>query len=255
MRGGIAAGEREMKFKADGLEFNATVSEASESPSPQTGDPLRTLTIQFRAQKTAMHEQALEAAQQRQSGGLFSLDDVDQPELEWRVRESSSQYVGSEPWGINHHVWRIEQVERLACERLILGSVELEPYEYAEEVSEERVIRLVARSPVTEAQLDALSKLEAIAPVTRVGISDTSRPMNIQYLWGERPEGLGVVVRCVDAGQQQLTPGGAALSDDALGDLISVLSAKGVLDDTDMARLRQRRHQARHVESIDRWRL
>src|SRR5712691_13541868 len=143
-----------MKFKAGELEFNATVAEASESPSLQTGGPLRTLTIQFRAQKPAMHEQALDEAQQRQSGGLFSLGDADQPDLEWRVRESSSSYVGTEPWGINHHIWRIEQVERVACERLIIGPLELEPYEYAEEASADGVVRLAARALLSEADLD-----------------------------------------------------------------------------------------------------
>src|SRR5258708_37765979 len=110
-----------MKFRAGELEFNATVAEARETPSPRTGDPLRTLTIQFRAQKVPMHEQALVEAQQRQSGGLFSLGDADQPDLEWRVRESRSNYVGTEPWGINHHIWPIEQVRRLARERLLIG--------------------------------------------------------------------------------------------------------------------------------------
>src|SRR6266851_8248818 len=140
-----------MKFRAGELEFNATIAEASESPSPQTGDPLRTLTIQFRAQKVPMHEQALIEADQRRSGGLFSLGDADQPDLEWRVRESTSSFVGTEPWGINHHVWRIAQVERLACDRLIVDSVELEPYEYAEEVSDDGFVRLVARAFISEA--------------------------------------------------------------------------------------------------------
>ena len=48
-----------MKFRAGELEFNASVADASEAPSPQTGDLLRSLTIQFRAQKITMHEQAL----------------------------------------------------------------------------------------------------------------------------------------------------------------------------------------------------
>ena len=65
-----------MKFRAGELEFSATVAESSEAPSPQTGDLLRSLTIQFRAQKITMHEQALEEAQRRQSGGLISLNDA-----------------------------------------------------------------------------------------------------------------------------------------------------------------------------------
>src|SRR6188474_3462593 len=70
-----------MKFRAGDLEFNANVAESSEAPSPQTGDLLRALTIQFRAQKISMHQQALEQAQQRAAGGLFSLTDANEPEL------------------------------------------------------------------------------------------------------------------------------------------------------------------------------
>src|SRR5712692_8084712 len=218
-----------MKFRAGELEFNATVAEASESPSPQTGDPLRSLTIQFRAQKLPMHEQALVEAKQRRSGGLFSLGDADQPDLEWRVRESTSSYVGTEPWGINHHVWRIEQVERLACERLVIGSVGLEPYEYAEEASADGVVRLAARALVSEADLDALATMADAVLVVRSGISDTPREMTCAYVWGERPEGPAVVIRCVDEREPRITLDSAAHSDDAFGDLISLLSAKGVL--------------------------
>src|SRR5205823_9847340 len=75
-----------LKFRAGELEFNATIAEASESPSPQTGDPLRALTIQFRAQKEPMHELALVEAEQRRAGGLFSLAESGEPELEWRVQ-------------------------------------------------------------------------------------------------------------------------------------------------------------------------
>src|SRR5260370_15191993 len=106
-----------MKFRAGELKCSANVAESSESPSAQTGDLLRSLTIQFRAQKIPMHEQALEEAERRQSGGLFSLTDTNEPEMEWRVRESTSSYVGTEPWGINHHLWRIQQGERPAIER------------------------------------------------------------------------------------------------------------------------------------------
>src|SRR6516165_4458258 len=134
-----------MKFRAGDLEFNASVVESSQAVSAQTGNPLQLLTIQFRAQKAGMHEAAVAEALQRQSGGLFSLEEASSPEIEWRVRESNWTYVGSEPWGVNHHVWRIEQMERLACTQLRLGTLALEPYDYAEEVSDEHV-RLAARA-------------------------------------------------------------------------------------------------------------
>ena len=245
-----------MKFRSGDLEFNANVAESGEAPSPQTGDPLRSLTIQFRAQKIAVHEQALAAAEERQTGGLFSLTDNDEPELEWRVRESSSSYVGTEPWGINHHVWRIEQVERLACERLIIGPVVLEPYEYVEEVADDRTVRLAARALISDADLQVLAGLEGVVDVVRAGISDTPRRMRLQYVWSHRPEAAAVAVACVDATEPRVTLHGAASpSSDPLDDVLAVLRAKGLLDERDVVDLRQRQHVARRVAQIDAWSL
>ena len=241
-----------LKFRAGELEFNATIAEASESPSPQTGDPLRTLTIQFRAQKEPMHELALVEAEQRRAGGLFSLAESGEPELEWRVRSSRFNYVGTEPWGINHHLWRIEQVERLACSQLVIGALVLEPDDYAEAVSDEGVVRLVARARISPADLDTLSMSSAVAPVRRVGISETPRQMSFEYVWGDHPsEGLAVVIRCEDVHEPRLTLNTTLSANDQFGDLIVVLSAKGVLDDADTTHLRRLRHAARRVTKID----
>ncbi len=240
-----------LKFRAGELEFNATIAEASESPSPQTGDPLRLLTIQFRAQKEPMHELALVEAEQRRAGGLFSLAESGEPELEWRVRSSRFNYVGTQPWGINHHLWRIEQVERLACSELVIGSLVLEPDDYAEAVSDEGIVRLVARARISPADLDALSMSSAVVPVRRVGISETPREMSFEYVWGDHPEGLAVVIRCEDVREPRLTLNATTSANDQLGDLIVVLLAKGVLDDADTAHLRRLRHAARRVTHID----
>jgi len=250
-----------VRFRAGELEFNATVADASQSPSAQTGDLLRSMTIQFRAQKTAMHELALAEAALRQAGGLFSLDDGGEaPEAEWRVRESTFSYVGSEPWGINHHVWRIEQVERLACERLMLGPVTLEPYEYVEQVSEAGVVRLAARATVSDADLDALSRLDGPIEVIRQGISSTPRTMVLDgYVWGADQAGSvqAVALACADVHEPSVTLAGidARPRDAVLDDLIAVLRAKSVLGDQDVLdlreRIRQRRHAALRVSNIN----
>jgi hypothetical protein len=239
-----------MKFRAGALEFTANVTDAAESPSPQTGDTLRTLTIQFRAQKESMHEQAVEQAQLRESGGLYSLDDADQPILEWRVRDSTFNYVGSAPWGINHHVWRIEQVERLACDQLVIGSMSLEPYDYVEEALEDGLVRLAARALITEADLLTLSALVAPVAITRVGISDTPRTMRVQYVWGARPEGLAVVVSCVDVGEPRVTVAGFSRLDTG-AELLELLRDSGAITDA----MLQQRHAARRVANVDGWPL
>jgi hypothetical protein len=250
-----------MKFRAGELEFNATVADASQSPSPQTGDMLRSMTIQFRAQKAAMHAQAVAEAEQRQAGGLFSLGDAeDTPEAEWRVRDSTFSYVGSEPWGINHHVWRIEQVERLACEQLIVGSTTLQPYDYVEQVSEAGVVRLAARATVSEADLEALSRISGPTEVTRVGISSTPRTMLLEgYVWGPGMKGLGVALTCEDVREPRVTLTGVEglPRDDGIEDLLEILQTQNVLGEQDLQqvreRIRQRRHAAGRVSDVDAW--
>jgi hypothetical protein len=237
-----------MKFRAGDLEFNASVVESGQSVSSQTGNPLQLLTIQFRAQKAGMHEAAVTEALQRQSGGLYSIEETT-PDTEWRVRESNWTYVGSEPWGFNHHVWRIEQMERLACTGLRLGTIELEPYDYAEEVSDEHV-RLAARALVSEAHLEAISRLAGVLEVVRLGISDAPRQMRLSgYVWGERADGLGVVIACEDVREPRVTVSGFAGSLAAdLEDLVALASVDG-------EELRRRRHAKRHVANVDGWEL
>jgi hypothetical protein len=237
-----------VKFRAGDLEFNASVVESSQSASPQTGNPLQLMTIQFRAQKEGVHEAAVTEALQRQSGGLYSLDESDQPEVEWRVRESNWTYVGSEPWGVNHHVWRIEQVERIACELLRLGTVELEPYDYVEEVLPEGGVRLAARALVSEDDLTAISGMFGALEVTRLGISDTPRQMRLTgYVWGERLEGLVVVLACEDVREPRVTISGF---DGAPGEELEDLLALGAVD---VEALRERRHARRRVRNVDAW--
>jgi hypothetical protein len=238
-----------MKFRAGDLEFNASVVESGQSVSSQTGNQLQLLTIQFRAQKAGMHQAAVAEALQRQSGGLYSIEETDQPDIEWRVRESNWTYVGSEPWGVNHHVWRIEQMERLACTQLRLGTLELEPYDYAEEVSDEHV-RLAARALIGEADLEAISRLAGVLEVVRVGISDAPRQMRLSgYVWGERADGLGVVVACEDVREPRVTVSGFA------GSLAADLEDLVALASVDREELRRRRHARRHVSNVDGWEL
>jgi hypothetical protein len=249
-----------VKFRAGDLEFNANIAEMSEASSPQTGEPLRALTIQFRAQKEEIHAQALEAVQQRQTGGLFSLDEADEPDTEWRIAESSATYVGSAPWGVNHHVWRIEQVERLACARLIVGSIELEPYEYVEELdAPSGTVRLAARALVSDTALAELAAIDGPVDVVRVGISETPRQMTVQYVWGGAGQagraGQAVALVCAELGEPRVRLAGATLGDDRLGDLVRLLAGRGVLTAGDLEQLRAQRHARRRVVAVDDWRL
>jgi hypothetical protein len=251
-----------VKFRTGELEFNATVAAGTQAPSPQTGAVLRSLTIQFRAQKLAMHEQALVEAQQRQLGGVFSLDDAGEPETEWRVSQSSSTYIGTEPYGIHHHVWQLDQVERLACRRLILAAVELEPYDYTEQVGDEGHIRLAARALVDDNALERLSRMPELTDVVREGMSDEPRSMLVEgYVWGQTAAGLAVAIVCADVREPRVTLAGVQAwpRDNVLEDLVGVMEENGTLDKPAVEklteRIRQRRHAARRVADVDAWRL
>jgi hypothetical protein len=144
----------------------------------------------------------------------------------------------------------------VACERLVIGSLELEPYEYAEDVlADDNALRVVARALVADEELSILAQLSGAIEVIRVGVSDQPRWMTIDYVWGERPEGLAVAVRCIDVREPRVTLDRATIDEDVLAQLIQVLSSRGVVDDADLEQLRQRRHAARRVANIDGWDL
>ena len=97
-------------------------------------------------------------------------------------------------------MWRIEQVERLACERAACSARStLEPYDYTEEVLTDGGVRLAARALVTEADLEALSRIVGPVEVVRRGhLRHAAADATDGYVWGERLEGLVVVLACED---------------------------------------------------------
>jgi len=230
-----------MRFKVGELVFPASVVESDAT----------SLTIQFRAPKVEMHEQIVAEAQARARGGVFLLGDSGEPETEWRVDDSGYTYVGTEPWGMHHHTWRIEQVERLSLTSLVIGSITLEPYEYREEQADQGPLRLAARAAVLDEQLHTLSTLQT-CEVTRVGISPEPRRMRLDgYVWGPSAvHGQAVALVCSDVGETRVTlESGLTGVDDPLED---VLVERGILDRTE---LRARRHLARRVDDVDGWAL
>jgi hypothetical protein len=233
-----------MRFRVGELTFSASVAEASE----------RSLTIQFRAPKLEMHELVLAAAGDRVRGGVFSVDDAGQPDAEWRVDDSGFTYVGSEPWGMHHHTWRLERVERLAIASLRLGPLELQPYDYREEPDATGQLRLAARAPVSDADLGALSELLGGAlEVVRQGIDPTPRQMRLEgYVWGPGSRGQAAALVCADAAEPRVTLAGAT---PIPAGVEALLVDKGVLTSDDITALRQQQHAARRVADIDAWPL
>ena len=234
-----------MRFSVGDLRFNATVTDSATITSERTSAALRRLTIQFRAQKTEMHAQALEAALLRRTGGVFSLTDQGDPEAEWRIVDSGCTYIGAEPWGINHHTWSLEQVERIHCTLLRIGSLELTPYDYAEQSSDDGSLVLVARCILSTEALEAVRGLDGAFGVVRVGVSDAPRRMLLDdYVWGpasSQNRSIGVVVRCEDFRQPRVTLTASDVP-------VERVMLRRLLDP-------EQRHAARQVDDIDAWPL
>ena len=246
-----------MKFEAGELSFIGTITDAGQTRSPQTGATLRTLTVQFRAPKPAMHELALETA--RQQRPIYSTDEAGEPPAEWRICASDSTYIGTEPWGMHHHVWSLQEVEHVACRALRLGPLELEPYEYIERLNEDERVVLAARCVVSAEALHAVRDLRfGAAPieVVRVGISDEPRRMRLDdYVWGPCARGeLGVALRCTDVREARVSLAGTTVHED-IDSMLAVLHELAVLDVTDLEKLRQHRHALRQVDDLDAWPL
>jgi hypothetical protein len=207
------------------------------------------LTIQFRASKPDVHEQAVRAAEACRNGGLLPEPEGLQPELEWRVRETGVAYVGTEPWGMHHHTWRIQEVERSRCSLLRVNNATLEPYDYAETADASGIVTLVARAHVDDQTLDALSALHfsgTTVDVVREGITTEPRRMRIDaYVWAP---GV-VVVRCSDAAAPRVSVDEVRQPDD----LRALISALGSVIDANA--LRATAHQARRVSDPDSWPL
>jgi hypothetical protein len=246
-----------VRFQAGELSFHASVTDQSQTRSPQTGTTLRMLTIQFRAPKPAMHELALETVRSHQP--VYSTSDTGELEAEWRIAASDCAYIGTEPWGMHHHTWALQEVERIACSCLRLGGLDLEPYEYTEQLDEDGALLLAARCVVSAAMLQAVRDLRFSASpveVVRVGVSDAPRRMRLdEYVWGPCARGeLGVALRCEDVRQLRVTLTGTTVHED-MERLLALLHEVAVLDVADLEKLKQRRHAARQVDNIDSWPL
>jgi len=112
------------------------------------------------------------------------------------------------------------------------------------------VVRLAARALVSEADLEAISRLAGTLDVVRVGISDEPRHMRLSgYVWGQSTDGLAVALACEDVREARVTIAGfdAPLVAD-VEDLVDLASR-------DRDEFWRRRHARRRVEDVDGWPL
>ena len=106
---------------------------------------------------------------------------------------------------------------------------------------------------IADHDLATLSALTVIA-VIREGISPEPRQMRLEgYVWGPGSHSQAVALVCADAGEPRVTLAGSTPIAD--GGLEALLMQRGVLNEDDLATLRQQRHAARRVADLDGWLL
>jgi hypothetical protein len=217
-----------VRFRVDELEFSASIQEATE----------RGLTIQFRAPKVEMHEALLEAAARR--AHVLSPED----DREWRVADVSFGYVGSEPWGMHHHTWRLEQVGRISGAPLRIADLTFEPYDYREDRGADSVLRFAFRAAASDSNLRALATLSGT--VVEVVREQEQRRMLLEgFVWGaSNKHGQAIALVCSEQLEPRVTASGAT----SLEAQLLALLTRNVPHTTELLELR-------HVQDVDAWDL
>jgi hypothetical protein len=220
-----------VRFRVAELEFTASVAEVGE----------RSLTIQFRAPRMQMHEQLLEAAQQR--AHVQSLED----DREWRIANVSFGYVGSEPWGMHHHTWRLEQVSRVAIESIRIGDLPLRLYDYREETSADGTLRFALRAAVTDSELRVLAALTGTRVAVQRDLDPRSRRMLLEgFVWGPSTRhAKAVALVCSEQLEPRVTLAGATSLEPRV---LALLTQRGVLMHAEVLALCE-------VQDVDAWDL
>jgi len=221
-----------VRFRIGEVELTASVAEVAE----------RALTIQFRAPKIELHEQLLDAARRR--AAVLSLED----NREWRVANVSFGYVGSEPWGMHHHTWRLEQVSRVAIDSIRIGDLSLRPYDYREENSKDGSFRFALRAAVTDSDLHHLATLSGtLVEVQRGDLEPRSRRMLLEgFVWGTSTRhGQAVALVCSEELEPRITLAGATSLEPRL---LALLTQRGALTHAEVLALSE-------VQDVDAWDL
>jgi hypothetical protein len=219
-----------VRFRIGEVELTASVAEVAE----------RALTIQFRAPKIELHEQLLEAARRR--AAVVSLAD----DREWRVANVSFGYVGSEPWGMHHHTWRLEQVSRVAVGKLRIGDVALQPYDYREDTSEDGSFRFALRAAVTDSDLHALATLSGTVVAVVREQEPPRRTLLEGFVWGTSTRhGKAVALVCSEEVEPRVTLAGATSLEPRV---LALLTQRGVLTHAEVLALCE-------VQDVDAWDL
>lgn len=168
------------------------IEEEGEFNSKHTNKPLRWMEVSFQVSGEDAFEEI------RNKSQITSISDNGE-EFNWQVKELSHSYTQGQP--VYEFVWELSEIETLTIETLILGSFEVKPYLYDEEINDGSlfITALVELTP------DAFEKLKTIYfgdiyfPIIRQGINAEPKDMRFgKVIWSRDEESIKFKIFLVD---------------------------------------------------------
>lgn len=179
-----------MKFKLFNSEVEIENVNYEESiTSPHTGEKLEKIYFDLDIQGKSMNDIVQNEIFNIKNGGVFSLNEDGNNVKEYRLVKNPYSYSGSytDEDTVYSYTLYLEEVERLNIDGLIIGDLEVFPYEYKEEHDEDKnAIIITAKVKLTKKESKILRNNDRYFKVIRKGISNKELEMRFGVpLWSE----------------------------------------------------------------------
>ncbi len=233
----------QVTLKASDLQIPATIRAFDHTQSKHTGKALRVLRIQFDRPRSD-EQSGVDAVKEAKH---ITIEDPKGTIIgQFKIGDTSSSYRDDGP--SIQHSWALTELENLNPSSLILDSLKLIPYQYAEEFVGDDVLKIEASVKLTRDEERQLRALPLYFSVVRKGINDVPCEMRFgKLLWSEAGDaGIKMSIILMDRRYDKGEPlpglmepqfSNLALrvfeSRQILRNLLSLLEQKGMVSDLD----------------------
>lgn len=182
-----------MKFKLFNRELEVeTINYEEPIISPHTGKELERMNFDIKVIGASTNDDIQARIPESKNGGIFSIDDDENELKEYRLIKYPYSYntSSSDENRVYNYTLHLEEVERLNIESLIIGDLEIFPYEYEEEYDDAIISTVKVKLTKIESEkldsLDGLENKDRYFKVIRKGISEDKLDMRFgQVIWSE----------------------------------------------------------------------
>ncbi len=187
-----------IELQFDGTRLPLDVQRVSAVQSPHTGRSLIELHTVTTTSERADHDRLVRALRDVTTRTVRSVEPWEHGVVRWRVSWNSYAESG----GVRSYMLILQEDEELSLRALVVDNVELHPYEYREEISDEGELTIWAKLVGSKTQvfrLRALLNTQDPFPVVRHGIQNEPRSMRFGVAeWSEHEGRIKVRLVLVD---------------------------------------------------------